>query len=131
MKVKFTAPNSKTITLTKGDEAVELTIHALPPGYGPMLRSSMAPPNRFLNGKPTPNYNDPQYNDLYGMLLVAKALEPSGVMETKLKGPWTATAEAVREEFRASGFTDGDLGLIIDEVGKISSAATVEDTRKN
>jgi hypothetical protein len=127
----FSKPPSKTITLTRGEESLELTLHAVPPGFGPMVRSQMTPPIRNNSGTVVVDRDDPQWRDHCWLLILGKSLEPSGVLETQIRAPWKATAEALYAEFGAAGLTDADLNKLTGVLGELSDASELEEMRGN
>lgn len=127
----FSRRPSTEITLKRGDESLTLQLHALPPGWAATVRSAFRPPVENDSGKITYRDNDPEYNDLYGYLVVGKALEPSGALETRLAAPWDAAARALRAEFADAGLTSGDLVKMMSTIGELSDASVVEEIRGN
>lgn len=122
---------SKTVTLNRGGESIELTMHAIPTGFQALLRTQMKPRTKFVNGKPAPAGDDENLNDLFGLLLIAKSLEPSGVIDTPLRAPWVKAAESVRSEFREANLTDGDLGLLVGVLGDLTTDGEIKEIQGN
>jgi len=127
----FSKLPTKSVTLTRGDESVILEMTALPPGWGAMVRSAMKPPQEFVSGKPVRQYGDPEYNDLFGMLVIGKTLQPSGILSTKIGAPWRQCAEKLRDEFIEAGLTSGDLERLAHELKGLDSMSQVEEIRGN
>ena len=120
------------VTLTRGDDLLELTLHTLPPGWATMVRSAFKPPIENNSGKITYRRDDPEWNDLYGLLVIGKALEPSGVLDTVVAGPrWEKVAHQLRDEFTAAGLTDGDLVKLAKALGDLNNVSEVRELRGN
>jgi hypothetical protein len=122
----FQQQATASITLTRGDESIELTVHAVPPGFKSWLRARFAPPMIHVGGGkgPTTPQADPskkaEYDDLFGLLIMAKGLEPSGVLEHKIdwsksrsSQDWRAEAQAILDECHAAHLTDHDVNEIL------------------
>lgn len=121
MRKKFTTRPAEEVTLTHGEEALSLVVRPLPPGWAAWLRTAFSPPETFVNGKPLEK-ETAEYNDLYGMLLIAKGLEGEAIIETPMVAPWRTTAEKLRDEFRDAGFTDGDLQQLLSALGRVNQS---------
>lgn len=95
----------------------ELRVEALPAGFFAWLRAAYPPPGAFANGKPAvPDEGAlADYNDRFNLIVLAKALEADGCLETPWpakdagRPAWHAFGGAIREEFQVACYSEGDV----------------------
>lgn len=114
----FTAPPSRTLALTHGEQSIEIHIQPIPLAYGEYLAEVMPEPK------------DAAKRDRWlfrrGMLLVAKvagaSLELSAAPPPRGAGApaWEAYADFVKEELAAAHFVDGDIQTLLDEMARLN-----------
>lgn len=125
----FKSPVTKTITLTRNGESVELVIHPYPLGFASYLSDVFpAPVEEDKRGR---------HNDRVGLCLLAEAMRPGcdlQAMRTSfpegVQG-WEAYADAVLAELRAAHLTDGELQVIGKAAAELSKSAGGHDLGKS
>ena len=136
MKVQFSAVPETTVTLWRGADSVQFSLRALPLGYTTTYLDTVFPrPVVYENSVPVPVEDNREYWDLYQFLLLARGLQHSGVLETpvptsKERAAWEAYAKAVRQEFSAANFSNGEVSLLMEELGKLNRAQTAPEQKR-
>lgn len=138
MRIKFSQPNTKAVTFSRGGESITLTVHALPLGYRDHAQNVLAyKAKSFTNSQPDPETEEQaaERTARYSYLLIAKGLEPENLWETNTPpanvplSAWGTYADAIRGELADAGFTEGEVLHLLEvvtelETSSISSAET-------
>jgi len=118
----FTQKATKVVTLERGSESLEVTLHAIPAGFRSWLQAQFPYPQKFIKGagqagtwiKDEAAYAE--WDDLFGLLLLAKAMEPEALLEHQIDwsarrnaAAWRREAEAVLEELRGANLTQANI----------------------
>ena len=118
----FSCQHTITVELSRGNERLSLELFALPPGWRAALRSAYPPPMVYERNKaPQP---DPartgEWWEAFTRLSIGKALEPSGILDTKIEGinasDWQRVDRELSAEFAAANLTDGDLATLAEAI---------------
>lgn len=135
MRSRFSAPTTSKISVSRtveggGVETVDFSVNTLPAGWMECLRAQFDIPTPHVDGKPV----DPQpgavaeYRNQLAALTIAKALEESGELDTRLpqrtvtRHVWAQTANKVLEEFTAAGYTTAEMAYLHAEVVKANES---------
>jgi len=131
MRQKFSTARTATVTISHGDESLEFTLTAPAAGRWSYLRSIFTPPMVWVtdkNGKRQTEKDDPDYDNLWGYLWLAAAMEPSGDLEIHFPPKATRKslmgyALAVREEFAEAHISDADVLVLLTAMAEMSKEA--------
>lgn len=129
MKAKFSRIPTRTVVITHGDESVELTLTPTPFGYGELVERQIPIPMRYVNGKPAVDPADENETRVLRMyVLIAKSLgeQLESVPPDAKAGSdaWRGYARAVKAEFLAANFLEGDFVRLVEEVNAVNSGST-------
>ncbi len=123
MKLSFKGPPQITVNLSRGDDALVITLTAIPLGYRELIETAFPAPVVFVDMKPTTPEGPAadQHTVRVSYIILARAIGPD-VMDTREPGPgstpaqWAAYADAVKAEFSAAGFTLGEILYLYEQV---------------
>jgi hypothetical protein len=137
MRSRFTKTRrpSETLSFQRDDEIVELTVYAIPLGLDVVLEEAI-PDSHFINSKRTKmeGLDAARQREQFMYATLGVCMDPDEFDAKRPKGSkpgaWKAYAHALREEFTAAGFVDGDivrLGAAIKRLTHTSRPAEIED----
>lgn len=126
----FVKPLTRQVQLVRGEETITLILHPLPLAYhAHVLRVFPAPVEYVGAGGGAPvakPIESAAYEHGYkvALILIAKSLRG----EVQAKEPkvddaaaWGKYAEAIKEEFAAAGFVEGDINVLKREVDRVNA----------
>ena len=131
MRSKFTttARPYETVIFRRGDEEVSLTVYATPLGTDEVLGIAL-PDYDFINGAAVKKTGEREirHGQHYLYALLGIALEPSSEMESSrpkssVPEQWEQYAEAVRAEFQAAGYVEGDLVRLVAAIRRLTTTS--------
>lgn len=109
-----------TVTIERpGENPVVVKLYPPPLGHQAMVSRVYPAPVVYLNGKPMPDEAAmSEYNTLSAFVLLAASLGDEDAPNTRPpvqgdRAAWHAYALALQDEFRAAGYIDGDVKLLI------------------
>lgn len=122
----FSAPPSKSITLTRDSESITFTVHALPPLFRTRLRLSWPAPADEASEDVRIDYVMRR-----AFIIAAEGLRCSeeGVPSLPVSGDpqvWLAYSQALLEMFNAAGLTDPEIREITAAAVELSESSSVE-----
>ena len=127
--MKATLPRRvKKVRIERDNASIDFELHPIPLGYAMALSHHFVPPTngpKFKNGVQVPGEKDDYYYGLLGILHIAKALQPSGILETqepRSSADMEAYAEALIEEFDRAGLVQADVNKLFAAVNEVNSA---------
>lgn len=128
-------PKSTSVVLARGDQSLTFEVSPLPAGYRADLHAAFPAPRKFVNGKDAgpDDGRGVQWADLMGYAILAKALEPSGVLSSPCvnlsmdRAVIEKQARTIRDEFRAANLTDGEITALVKAIDSLNSDVTVAD----
>ena len=133
----FSQPITENVTLCRGEEKITFVVHPQPVGYYPWLRGVFPPPviyeGRAGGGTTTSpdTTRTEEYEDLFAFVLIAKCLEAGTMVSQEPEGratraQWHEYAVALRDEFRAAGFTSGEVRKLLHTATAVTQSVTVD-----
>lgn len=121
----FSALPHRDVTLQHGDEQIVVRVYPLPIGYHDVAGALLERPQAFVNGKPSDDPKRmPEWEARRLFLLFARALGDqiaAACPRADAKpAEWAAYADAVKAEFEAAHYVEGDLVLIQSEIQAVN-----------